>query len=60
MIEMALENYPKLTLTFADIGYTGDTLRTAMTDITGHRTEGLRRPPGVTGFAIIAQHRVVE
>ena len=60
VIKMALESYPTLTHIFADGGYTGDTLRDAMEEIDGPTIEVVRRPPGVTGFVVIARRWVVE
>ena len=60
VIEMALASHPTLTHIFADSGYSGDTLRNAMADIEGPTIEVIRRPPGVTGFVVIARRWVVE
>jgi len=59
-IKMALESYPTLSHIFADGGYAGDKLRDAMTSIDGPEIEIVRRPPGVTGFVVIARRWVVE
>jgi len=60
VIEMALESYPTLTHIFADSGYSGDKLRKAMADIDGPTIEVVKRPPGITGFVVIARRWVVE
>ena len=59
-IEMALESHPTLTHVFADSGYSGDTLRDAMVEIDGPTIEVVKRPPGTTGFVVIARRWVVE
>lgn len=60
VIKMALETHPTLTHIFADGGYAGDKLRDAMADIDGPTIEIVKRPPGITGFIVIARRWVVE
>ena len=60
VIAQALENHSSLTHIFADGGYSGDKLRDAMASIDGPTIEIVKRPPGVTGFVVIARRWVVE
>ena len=72
VIAQALESHPTLAHIFAplgecsihlpakDGGYAGDKLRDAMTETNGPTIEIVRRPPGVTGFVVIARRWVVE
>lgn len=60
VIKAALETHPSLTHIFADGGYSGDKLRDAMAKIHGPTIEIVKRPPGVTGFVVIARRWVVE
>lgn len=60
VIAQAVESYPSLVHLFADGGYSGDTLRQAMSDLGGPAIEIVKRPPGVTGFVVIARRWVVE
>ena len=55
VIAQALENHSSLTHIFADGGYSGDKLRDAMASIDGPTIEIVKRPPGVTGFVVIAR-----
>ena len=59
-IQQALESHATLTHLFADGGYSGDGLREAMANIGGPTIEIVKRPPGVTGFVVIARRWVVE
>lgn len=59
-ITMALETHPTIKHIFADGGYAGDKLRDAMTKIDGPTIEIVKRPPGVSGFVVIARRWVVE
>lgn len=60
VIQQALESHPALTHLFADGGYSGEGLREAMSDTDGPTIEIVKRPPGVTGFVVIARRWVVE
>ncbi len=73
VIALATESHPTLTHIFAplgrllrnrlpamDGGYAGDKLRDAMTAVRGPTIEIVKRPPGVTGFVVIARRWVVE
>lgn len=60
VIAQATESHPTLTHIFADGGYAGDKLRDAMTAVKGPTIKIVKRPPGVTGFVVIARRWVVE
>jgi len=60
VIAQARESFPGLAHVFADGGYAGDKLKDALTAIDGPRIEIVKRPPGVTGFVVIARRWVVE
>jgi transposase len=60
VIAHAVESHPTLTHLFADGGYSGDTLRETLSDTGGLSIEIVKRPPGVTGFVVIARRWVVE
>lgn len=60
VIMQACESFPTLTHLFADGGYAGEKLKDALADIDGPSVEIVKRPPGVTGFVVIARRWVVE
>lgn len=60
VVAQACESFPNLTHIFADGGYAGDKLRDALKEVNGPSIEIVRRPPGVTGFVVIARRWVVE
>lgn len=60
VLAQALETYPSLAHIFADGGYAGEKLRDALADLDGPTIEIVKRPPGVTGFVVIARRWVVE
>lgn len=60
VIEQACDSYPTLGHIFADGGYSGDGVRDALSEFDGPEIEIVKRPPGVTGFVIIARRWVVE
>lgn len=60
VIALATESHPTLTRIFADGGYSGDKLRDAVVEMDGPTIEIVRRPPGATGFVVIARRWVVE
>lgn len=60
VIADAKESYPTLAHLFADGGYAGETLETALHDINGPTIEIVKRPDGVKGFVVIARRWVVE
>jgi transposase len=60
VIVQACESFPTLSHVFADGGYAGDKLKEALAAIDGPSIEIVKRPPGVTGFVVIARRWVVE
>ena len=60
VIAQACESFPTLTHLFADGGYAGEKLSDALVAIDGPTIEIVKRPPGVTGFVVIARRWVVE
>ncbi len=60
VVEQACESFPTLAHIFADGGYTGDKLKSAMKKMNGPVVEIVKRPAGVTGFVVIARRWVVE
>lgn len=60
VIMQACESFPTLTHLFADGGYAGEKLSDALVAIDGPTIEIVKRPPGVTGFVVIARRWVVE
>lgn len=60
VIAQACESFSTLTHLFADGGYAGEKLSDALADIDGPSIEIVKRPPGVTGFVVIARRWVVE
>ena len=54
------EGFPTLVHLFADGGYGGDKLETAMQTMDGPTIEIVKRPDGATGFVVIARRWVVE
>lgn len=60
VIADAKESYPTLAHLFADGGYAGEKLETALRDINGPTIEIVKRPDGVKGFVVIARRWVVE
>lgn len=60
VIAQACESFPTLTLVFADGGYAGDKLKDALAATRGTEIEIVKRPPGATGFVVIARRWVVE
>jgi transposase len=60
VVAQACESFPNLTHIFADGGYAGDKLRDTLKEVNGPSIEIVRRPPGVTGFVVIARRWVVE
>lgn len=60
VVAQACESFPNLTHIFADGGYAGDKLSDALKEVDGPSIEIVRRPPGVTGFVVIARRWVVE
>lgn len=60
VIAQACESFPTLAHIFADGGYAGDKLRDALQQTDGPCIEIVRRPPGESGFVVIARRWVVE
>ena len=60
VIAQARESFPGLAHVFADGGYAGDKLKDALAAVDGPTIEIVKRPPGVTGFVVIARRWVVE
>jgi transposase len=54
------ESFPTLAHLFADGGYAGDKLETALQTMDGPTIEIVKRPNGATGFVVIARRWVVE
>jgi transposase len=60
LIASACESFPTLVHLFADGGYAGEKLQSAMEKANGPVIEIVKRPDGVTGFVVIARRWVVE
>jgi transposase len=60
VIAQACESFPSLAHIFADGGYAGEKLQSALKETGGPKIEIVKRPPGVTGFVVIARRWVVE
>ena len=60
VIAQACESYPGLIHIFADGGYSGDKLKDVLKEADGPTIQVVKRPPGVTGFVVIARRWVVE
>ena len=60
VIAQACESFPDLVHIFADGGYAGDKLKDALAAVDGPSIEIVRRPPGVTGFVVVARRWLVE
>ncbi len=58
--EQARDSFPALDHVFADGGYAGEKLQTALRERDGPTIEIVKRPPKVTGFVVIARRWVVE
>lgn len=54
------ESFPTLAHLFADGGYAGEKLETALQTMDGPTIEIVKRPNGATGFVVIARRWVVE
>jgi transposase len=54
------QSFPTLVHLFADGGYAGEKLQSAMHNIDGPTIEIVKRPNGATGFVVIARRWVVE
>jgi len=60
VIREACASFPTLVHIFADGGYSGDGVRDAVKKFDGPTVEIVKRPPGATGFVVIARRWVVE
>lgn len=60
VIASACENFPTLVQVFADGGYAGEKLRSAMEKMDGPTIEIVKRPDEAKGFIVIARRSVVE
>lgn len=60
VIQFVRESFPSLVLLFADGGYAGDKLTTALRSIEGPEIDIVKRPNASTGFVVIAKRWVVE
>lgn len=60
VIQFVRESFPSLVLLFADGGYAGDKLTTALRSIEGPEIEIVKRPNASMGFVVIAKRWVVE
>ncbi|MFQ5624819.1 MAG: IS5 family transposase [Paracoccaceae bacterium] len=60
VIKQACDDFPALACIFADGGYCGDTVKEAVAAFDGPTIEIVKRPPGITGFVVIARRWVVE
>lgn len=60
VIARAHEDYPTLKLIYADGGYSGDKLKTAVAAFGGPEIKVVRRPNGAKGFVVIVRRWVVE
>lgn len=60
VIAFATESWPTLRHVFADGGYAGDKLRTALARAGGPEVEIVKRPDAAKGFVVIARRWVVE
>ena len=60
LIESARESYPSLTRLFADGGYAGEKLASAVAHIEGLAIEIVRRADSMAGFVVLPKRWVVE
>lgn len=60
LIKQTLQNYPGVTKIFADGGYAGEKLRTALSAIKTVTLEIVKRSDQVKGFAVLPKRWVVE
>lgn len=59
-IIFTIESFPTLAHLFADGGYAGEKLQTALQNMDGPTIEIMKRPNGAKGFVVIARRWVVE
>jgi transposase len=60
VIGLACDFFPTIALIFADGGYSGEKLATALTQMNGPAIEIVKRPDGARGFVLVARRWVVE
>jgi transposase len=60
VVSLTCESYPTIAHLFADGGYAGEKLATALQQIEGPALEIVKRPDSATGFVIVARRWVVE
>lgn len=60
LIARTYDDFPTLTLIFADGGYSGDKMKRAVAAFDGPDIEIVKRPNGANGFVVIARRWVVE
>jgi transposase len=60
VIGFACEIFPTIARVFADSGYSGEKLETALTEMNGPAIEIVKRPDGAKGFVLVARRWVVE
>ena len=60
VIAQARESFPAISHVFADGGYAGNKLKSALAGEDALHIEIVKRPPGISGFVVIARRWVVE
>ena len=60
VIAQARESFPAISHVFADGGYAGNKLKGALAGEDTLHIEIVKRPPGISGFVVIARRWVVE
>ena len=60
LIESVRSSYPTLVKLFADGGYAGEKLATALSQIEGLTLEIVKRSDHAEGFVVLAKHWIVE
>jgi len=60
VIGFACESFPTITHIFADSGYAGERLKTALAEMNGRAIEIVKRPDDAKGFVLVARRWVVE
>ena len=60
VISQARESFPAISQVFADGGYAGNKLKGALSGEDALHIEIVKRPPGISGFVVIARRWVVE
>jgi len=60
VVEYACESFPTVTHLFADSGYAGEKLETALAKMDGPAIEIVKRPDDAKGFVVVARRWIVE